>query len=171
MSWRQRQTAILTQVLLLTIAALFSHLGWVAQPWVTGGRKSLGLQAGSHYGILSPTDSNRLGTWLYYCLTSTCFRCSFAYLHRCISWLTARSRVNIWRNDHLLAWWNQYITQARESPSLFFLDSKLALTYVFGRLSKQHVMSTSVYVLPWNIPDSSSNWIGTIRSKQTFYCT
>ena len=29
---------ILTQVL-LTIAALFSHLGWVAQPWVTEGRK------------------------------------------------------------------------------------------------------------------------------------
>ena len=31
-----------------------------------------------------------LGTWLYYCLTSTCFRCSSAYLHSCISWLTAR---------------------------------------------------------------------------------
>ena len=26
--WRQGQTAILTQVLLLTIAALLSHLGW-----------------------------------------------------------------------------------------------------------------------------------------------
>ena len=51
--------------------------------------------AGSHFGILSPTDSNCLGTLLYYCLTSTCFRCSFAYLHWCISWLTARSRVNI----------------------------------------------------------------------------
>ena len=35
------------------------------------------------------------GTWLYYCLTPTCFRCSSAYLHRCISWLTTRSRVNI----------------------------------------------------------------------------
>ena len=33
MSWRHGQIAILTQVL-LTIAAL-SHLGWVAQPWVT----------------------------------------------------------------------------------------------------------------------------------------
>ena len=51
--------------------------------------------AGSHSGILSPTDSNRLGTWLYYCLTSTCFRCSSAYLHRCIGWWTARSGVNI----------------------------------------------------------------------------
>ena len=66
------------------------------------------------------------GTWLYNCLTYTCFlwaytsatqtefnhvhrsrwysdtfdrmhlfRCSSAYLHRCISWLTAWSRVNI----------------------------------------------------------------------------
>ena len=35
------------------------------------------------------------GTWLYYCLTSTCVRCSSAYLPRCISWLTARSTVNI----------------------------------------------------------------------------
>ena len=31
------------------------------------------------------------GTWLYYCLTSTCFHCSSVYLHRCISWLMARS--------------------------------------------------------------------------------
>ena len=66
------------------------------------------------------------GTWLYFCLTPTCFlwaytsatitefnrvhrsrwysdifdrmhqfRCSSAYLHRCVSWLTARSRVNM----------------------------------------------------------------------------
>ena len=39
--------------------------------------------AGSHFGILSPTDSNRPGTWLYYFLTSTCFRCSSTYLLRC----------------------------------------------------------------------------------------
>ena len=41
--------------------------------------------AGSQFGILCPTDSNRLCTWLYYCLTFTCFRCSAANLHRCIS--------------------------------------------------------------------------------------
>ena len=34
MSWRQGQTAILTQVLLSTIAALLPPLGWVAQLWV-----------------------------------------------------------------------------------------------------------------------------------------
>ena len=71
-------------------------------------------------------------TWLYNCLTSTCFlwaytsatitkfnhvhrsrwysdifdrmhlfRCSSAYLHRCISWLTARSRVNMLQKQWL----------------------------------------------------------------------
>ena len=43
-------------------------------------------------------DDNHYSTdtaWSYNCLTSTCFRSSSAYLHRCISWLTARSRVNI----------------------------------------------------------------------------
>ena len=51
--------------------------------------------AGSHFDVWSPTDPNRLCTWLYYCLTPTYFRCSSTYLHRCISWLTAQSRVNI----------------------------------------------------------------------------
>ena len=63
-------------------------------------RESLRAQSplsatGSHFGILSPTDSNHPGTWLYYFLMPTCFCCSSTYLHRCISWLTARSRVNI----------------------------------------------------------------------------
>ena len=44
---------------------------------------------------MPPTDSDLLWAWLYFCLTSTFFRCSSAYLHRCISWLTARSRVNM----------------------------------------------------------------------------
>ena len=61
--------------------------------------------AGSHFGILSPTDSNRMCIWLYYCLTSTCFRCSSTYLRRCISWLTARSTVNIWHINYI-AFWN-----------------------------------------------------------------
>ena len=34
-------------------AVLLSHLGWVAQPWVTEGPLSA---AGSQFGILSPTD-------------------------------------------------------------------------------------------------------------------
>ena len=48
--------------------------------------------AGSHAGILSPTDSNsnwlKLSvSWLYFCLTPTGFRRSSAYLHWCISFL------------------------------------------------------------------------------------
>ena len=56
--------------------------------------------AGSQFGIFTPTDSNSNWfkpsvSWLYFCLTSTCFRCSSAYLHGCIPWLMARSRVNM----------------------------------------------------------------------------
>ena len=51
--------------------------------------------AGFYFGILSPTDLNRLDTWLYYFQIPTCFCWSSAYLHGCISWLMARSRVNI----------------------------------------------------------------------------
>ena len=63
-----------------SLAALLSHLGFGCS---TGG--SLMAQsplsgAGPHFGVLSPTYSNRLGTWLYYCLTSTFFRCSSAVL-------------------------------------------------------------------------------------------
>ena len=39
MSWRRGQTAILIPSSSSTIAALLSHLGWVAQPWVPEGRK------------------------------------------------------------------------------------------------------------------------------------
>ena len=90
---------ILTQVL-LTMAELLSLLGWVAQPWVTDGRKALSLRADSHAGILSPTDSNSNWlkpsvSWLYFCLKAPCFRCSSASLHRCISWLTARLRFKM----------------------------------------------------------------------------
>ena len=51
----------------------------------------------SHFGILSPINSNSNWlkpsvSWLYFYFTPTC---SSAYLHRCISWLTARSKVNM----------------------------------------------------------------------------
>ena len=62
----------------------------VAQPWVTEGPKPSVCSKFS-LGILSPTDLNRLCTWLYGCLTTTCFRCSSAYLHRWISWLKYRT--------------------------------------------------------------------------------
>ena len=53
---------ILTQVL-LTIAALLSHLVWVGQPWVTEGRKPPVcklIQTLASCPQLAPTDSSRL---------------------------------------------------------------------------------------------------------------
>ena len=73
-------------------AVLISHLGWVAQPWVTEGPKpSVCRWLSIQYLV-----SNQLKPsvpWLY-CLMPTCFHCSSAYLLRCISWLMAWSRVN-----------------------------------------------------------------------------
>ena len=132
-SWRQGQTGTYWPQVLLTIAALLSHSGCsTIGHW---GPQDLSLQADSHTDILSPTDSNCnwnwvtqavCGTWLYNCLTITCFlwayasatitkfnhvhrsrwysdifdqmhlfHCSSAYLHWGISWLMARSRVNM----------------------------------------------------------------------------
>ena len=47
--WRQGQTVILTQVLLLTIAALLSHLGWSCS--IVGHSGPSPLQVSSHFGI------------------------------------------------------------------------------------------------------------------------
>ena len=93
---------ILTQAL-LTIAALLSHPGLGLLNCGSLRAQSSPSTAGSQFGISSPTDSNSNWlkpsvSWLYFCLTSTCFRCSSAYLYRCISWLTARSRVNMLHN-------------------------------------------------------------------------
>ena len=85
---------ILTQVL-LTIAVLLSHLGWGCP---TVGHWALCLPlalTSASCPQLTPIRRTTSGTWLYNYLTPTCFRCSSAYLHRCISWLTARSRVNM----------------------------------------------------------------------------
>ena len=56
-SWRRRQTGIYWPQVLLTIAAILSHSGRATQPWVTESPSPLS-GAGSHSGILSPTDSN-----------------------------------------------------------------------------------------------------------------
>ena len=62
-SWRRGQTATYWPKVLLTIAALLSHSGWAAQPWVTESLSPLS-GAGSHFaGILSPTDSNCNWNW------------------------------------------------------------------------------------------------------------
>ena len=90
-SWRRGQSAMYWPKVLLAIEAVLSHSGWAAQPWVTEGPSPLS-GAGSHSAsILSPTatatrtPSNWLkltevisGTWLYNCLTSTCFLWAYA---------------------------------------------------------------------------------------------
>ena len=80
---------------LLNIAALLPHLGWVAQPWVTESPKPSVSCWLSIQHLVSNWLEPPLGTWLYNCLMPSCFHCSSTYLHRCISWLTARSRVNM----------------------------------------------------------------------------
>ena len=107
MSWRRGQTATYWPHVLLTIAALLSHSGWAAQTWVSEGPSPLS-EAGSHSaGILSSTDSNSNSNWNFdwpkpsvapgYIIV---WRSpASAYLHRCISWLTAKSRVNISHNS------------------------------------------------------------------------
>ena len=83
---------ILTQVL-LTIAALLSHLGWGCSTLGHWGPKTPCRWLSLRHLVpnwLKPSEC-----WLYYCLTSTSFRFFSAYLHWCISWLTARSRVNM----------------------------------------------------------------------------
>ena len=111
---------ILTQFL-LTIALLLSHLvGLLNRGSLSAARPS--VCSWSQFGILSLTDSNLARTasvtWLYKSLTSTWFRCSSAYLHRCISWLTARSRVNMLQIN-----WNQEINKPfvpeQQSPPVF----------------------------------------------------
>ena len=90
-SWRWGQTATYWPKVLLTIAALLSHSGWAAQPWVTESPSPLS-GAGSHSaGILSPTDSSRLCPGYIFVWRPA----ASTYLHRCISWLTARSKVNM----------------------------------------------------------------------------
>ena len=89
--WWQGQTAILSQLLLLTIAA--SQLGllncgrWGPQPLVC--KLALTL------AFLSPTNSTVAFTCLYSFITPTCYRFFFRLFTQMHLWLTARSRVNI----------------------------------------------------------------------------
>ena len=94
MSWRQGQTAILTQTFSLDHSSTSSS-SWLGSLTVGHWRSQSPLLLALTLASCLQLNLNRLGTWLYYCLTSTCFHCSSAYLYWCISWLTAQSRVNI----------------------------------------------------------------------------
>ena len=75
-------------------AVLLSHLGWVTQPWVTEGPKPSVCHWFSCCHLV-PNSLKPSVSWLYYCLTPTCYCYSSAYLHRYISWLMTQSRVNM----------------------------------------------------------------------------
>ena len=79
--WRQGQTAILTQLLLLIMAALLLHLGWGCS---TGGRWRP-----------QPSVCKLALTLAFLSPTPTCF-CFFFRLFTLVHlWLTTRSKVNI----------------------------------------------------------------------------
>ena len=80
MSWRWGQTATYWIKVLLTIAALFSHSGWATQPWVTEGPKpsvcrwlSIRHLVFNWLQLQLELTQAVCGTWLYFCLMSTCF--------------------------------------------------------------------------------------------------
>ena len=90
-SWRRRQTATYWPKVLLNIAALLSHSGWAAKPWVTEHRKPSVCKLILTLAYCPPTDSNCnrnsnwlqltqtvCGTWLYNCLTPTWFLWAYA---------------------------------------------------------------------------------------------
>ena len=104
-SWRQGRTAKLTPNSSSTTWVFFSHIGSVAQLWVTEDPKPSVCRCLSFRHLVS-NWLEPSGTWLYYCLTSSCFRCSSTYLHRSISWLTARSRVNIYTYIYIYIYTN-----------------------------------------------------------------
>ena len=86
--WRQGQTAVLTQLLLLTIArgVIFKNpLSTSSASWLgllnRGSLRATELRGRSQsarwLAFLSPTDSTAAGTCLYSFITSTCFRFFF----------------------------------------------------------------------------------------------
>ena len=101
MNWRPGQTVILTQ------SSSRDHSSTFSSSWLgllnRGSLRAASPQSASWFSCwnLVPNWLKPSVCWLYYCLTYTCFSCSSAYLHRCISWLKARSRVNM---SHLYAY-------------------------------------------------------------------
>ena len=72
-NWRRGQTATYWPKVILTIAALLSHFGWAAQPWVTESPKPSVCRWLSRWHLV-PNWLKPSVSWLFFCLTSTCFR-------------------------------------------------------------------------------------------------
>ena len=140
MSWRRGQTATYWPQVLLTIAALLWHSGWAAQLSVWSWF-SLRWHPISNSNWLPSVSwlyfclTSTYFLWAYASATITefkhvhrsrwysdiftrmhLFRCSSTYLHRWISWLTARSRVN------MLQWWWRWKTELRKISNWKFVS-------------------------------------------------
>ena len=78
-SWKRGQTATYRPKVLLTIAALLSHLIWGCSTVGHWGPKALCLPLALTLVSCPQLELTQAvcGTWLYNCLTSTCFRCSY----------------------------------------------------------------------------------------------
>ena len=91
--WRQGQTAILTQLLLLTIArwVIFKNPLSTSASWLgllnrgSPRATALSLQAGPHSGLPVSTNSTAASTCLYSFIRPLASASSSAYLHRSIS--------------------------------------------------------------------------------------
>ena len=75
--WRQGQTALLTQLILLTIAALLPHLGWVCSTGGRWGPQPSVCKLALTLAFLSPSNSTAAGNCLCSFITPTCFRFFF----------------------------------------------------------------------------------------------
>ena len=95
MSWRQGQTAILTPVLLATIAALLPHLSWGCSAVGLGGPKALCLPLALTLAFCLQLLRTVWAPGYIIDVRTPASPVLPLFLHRCISWLTARSRVNI----------------------------------------------------------------------------
>ena len=163
---------ILTQVLLIIAAG-------VAQPWATEGPKpSVCCWFTLRHLVPNWLQLARTAsfTWLYNCLTTTCFRCSFAYLHRCISWLTARLRVNMLHKDvsrFLYVWHSSDNSnnKCRRGSLHGIIDNFLGCDYV---LSKFKLQACCVHF--WIKGNGMSTIVGVFKAEinygnQFIYCT
>ena len=124
--WRQGQTAILTQLLFLTKAALLPHLG---RSCSTGGRwgpRPSVCKLALTLAFLWPTNSTATSTCLCSFITHTCFCFFFRLFTQVHLWLTARSRINL-----------QHMNQSSvKQPKIFSLKLPAGMLFVQHAVSK-----------------------------------